>query len=200
MSKRANRIIRLALSVFIFGMLSAPAGAKTIYVPADFDTLQAGIDVVALIEAMPHVGGYKVHADKLKRHGVSIFTSHTVVSATGDERVNSVTIGELDESWNLIPGTYKTFEVDTVLIAVGLIMMTEVKKISWRDWSEAVPAAGTILVMVAMLTIHHGLAAGFILYPICKLLAGKLKEITWLNWVMALVCLGMVLLIFFTFK
>jgi hypothetical protein len=44
MSKRANRIIRLMLSILIISMLSAPAGAKTIYVPADFDTIQAGID------------------------------------------------------------------------------------------------------------------------------------------------------------
>lgn len=89
--------------------------------------------------------------------------------------------------------------VGPVLIAVGLIMMTEVRKISWRDWSEAVPALATILVMAAMKTIHHGLAAGFIVYPICKLAAGKAKEISWLNWVMAIISLGMVVLLYITF-
>jgi len=42
-----------------------------------------------LVEALPQVGGYKVHADKLKRLGVPVFTSHTVVSANGSDRVES---------------------------------------------------------------------------------------------------------------
>ena len=90
------------------------------------------------------------------------------------------------------------FIVGPVLIAVGLIMMTEARKIAWREWTEAVPAALTIAVMVAMQSIHHGLAAGFISYPVCKLLAGRLGEISWLNWVMAAVSVGMVVLVHLT--
>jgi AGZA family xanthine/uracil permease-like MFS transporter len=86
--------------------------------------------------------------------------------------------------------------IGPVLIAVGLIMMTEVRKIAWRDWTEMIPALGTILLMAGTKAIHYGLAAGFILYPICKLLGGKVKELNWLNWVMAVVCVGMVALIF----
>jgi AGZA family xanthine/uracil permease-like MFS transporter len=90
--------------------------------------------------------------------------------------------------------------IGPVLIAVGLLMMTEVRKITWSDWSEAVPAILTIVIMAMMKTIHHGLAAGFVAYPICKLLAGRTKEITWLNWVMAVVSLGMIVLIHTSFK
>ncbi len=90
-----------------------------------YHAIQAGIDVVALIEALPRVGGYKVHADKLKRLGVPIYTGHTIVCAEGDERVERATIARLDDSWKAVPGTERTFEVDTVLIAVGLDEVNE---------------------------------------------------------------------------
>ena len=69
---------------------------------------------------MPECGGYKVHADKLKRLGVPIYTAHTILSANGRERVESVTIAAVDRSFRPLPGTEKTFACDTILIAVGL--------------------------------------------------------------------------------
>ncbi|MGA1873020.1 MAG: FAD-dependent oxidoreductase [Thermoplasmatota archaeon] len=100
-------------------------GGGNVGLIAGYHALQAGIDVVALIEALPHVGGYKVHADKLMRLGVPIYTRHTIVSAEGNERVERATIAKLDESWKIVPGTQRTFEVDTVLIAVGLDEVNE---------------------------------------------------------------------------
>jgi NADPH-dependent 2,4-dienoyl-CoA reductase/sulfur reductase-like enzyme/Fe-S-cluster-containing hydrogenase component 2 len=100
-------------------------GGGNVGLIAGYHAIQAGIDVVALIEALPHVGGYKVHADKLMRLGVPIYTRHTIVSASGGERVEKATIAKLDESWKVVPGTHRTFEVDTVLIAVGLDEVNE---------------------------------------------------------------------------
>ena len=100
-------------------------GGGNVGLIAGYHAIQADIAVVALIEALPQVGGYKVHADKLKRLGVPLYTSHTVVSANGTDRVDSVTIAELDENWHVKPDTHKTFEVDTVLIAVGLAEVNE---------------------------------------------------------------------------
>ena len=100
-------------------------GGGNVGLIAGYHALQAGIDVVGLIEAMPKVGGYKVHADKLKRLGVPIYTSHTILSANGDETVSSVTIAEIDSNFNLLAGTEKTFECDTILIAVGLESVSE---------------------------------------------------------------------------
>jgi sarcosine oxidase, subunit alpha len=88
-----------------------------------YHALQAGIDVVGLVEALPAVGGYKVHADKIRRLGVPIWTSHTVLRAEGDERgeaLRRVTIAAVDARFAPVPGTERTFEVDTLLIAVGL--------------------------------------------------------------------------------
>jgi sarcosine oxidase, subunit alpha len=100
-------------------------GGGNVGLIAGYHAVQAGIEVVALIEALDQVGGYKVHADKLKRIGVPIYTSHTVVSASGKERVEAVTIGELDRDWKVVPGSQKTFSVDTLLIAVGLAEVNE---------------------------------------------------------------------------
>jgi len=100
-------------------------GGGNVGLIAGYHAIQAGIEVAALIEALPQVGGYKVHADKLMRLGVPIFTRHTIVCAAGAERVASATIAELDDKWNVTPGTEKTFAVDTVLIAVGLAEVNE---------------------------------------------------------------------------
>jgi NADPH-dependent 2,4-dienoyl-CoA reductase/sulfur reductase-like enzyme/Fe-S-cluster-containing hydrogenase component 2/bacterioferritin-associated ferredoxin len=116
-------------------------GGGNVGLIAGYHAIQADIAVVALIEALPQVGGYKVHADKLKRLGVPIYTGHTVVSANGTDRVESVTIARLDENWKALPDTHKTFEVDTVLIAVGLAEVNEFY-LKARQWGMDVFCAG----------------------------------------------------------
>jgi Fe-S-cluster-containing hydrogenase component 2 len=100
-------------------------GGGNVGLIAGYHALQAGIAVVGLVEALPECGGYKVHKDKLIRFGVPIYTSHTVVSANGEENVESVTIAQIDANWKAIPGTEKSFECDTLLIAVGLDPVNE---------------------------------------------------------------------------
>jgi len=100
-------------------------GGGNVGLIAGYHAIQAGITVVALIEALPQVGGYKVHADKLQRLGMPIYTRHTIVCAAGTERVESAAVAELDDRWNVIPGTQKNLAVDTVLIAVGLAEVNE---------------------------------------------------------------------------
>ena len=95
-------------------------GGGNVGLIAGYHALQAGIPVVGLVEALPECSGYKVHNDKLRRFGVPIYTSHTVLSANGGESVESVTIARLDERWRPVPGTERSFDCDTVLIAVGL--------------------------------------------------------------------------------
>jgi sarcosine oxidase, subunit alpha len=95
-------------------------GGGNVGLIAGYHALQAGIPVVGLVEALPECGGYKVHKDKLVRMGVPVYTSHTVVSANGDDGVESVTIAQVDEHWQPVPETERTFACDTLLIAVGL--------------------------------------------------------------------------------
>jgi len=71
-------------------------GGGNVGLIAGYHALQAGLDVVGLVEALPEVGGYKVHRDKLARLGVPILTSHTILSANGNEKVESVSIAKVD--------------------------------------------------------------------------------------------------------
>ena len=116
-------------------------GGGNVGLIAGYHAIQAGIEVVALVEALPRVGGYKVHADKLKRLGVPIYTSHTVVSVNGSDKVETVTIAGLDDRWNVIAGTQRTFRVDTVLIAVGLAEVNEFYHKA-KQWGMDVFCAG----------------------------------------------------------
>jgi len=100
-------------------------GGGNVGLIAGYHALQAGIAVVGLVEAMPECGGYKVHKDKLARLGVPIYTRHTIVSANGEDSVESVTVARVDEHFQPIPGTERSFDCDTVLIAVGLDPVNE---------------------------------------------------------------------------
>jgi len=90
-----------------------------------YHALQAGIEAVGICDILDKVGGYKVHSDKIKRMGVPIYLKHTVLCAEGNGKVERVTIAEVDDKWNPILETAKTFEVDTLLIAVGLSPVDE---------------------------------------------------------------------------
>lgn len=100
-------------------------GGGNVGLIAGYHALQAGINVVGLVEALPKCGGYKVHEDKLKRLGVPTYTSHTISSANGEESVSSITIAQIDRNFKIIDDTEKTFECDTILIAVGLESVSE---------------------------------------------------------------------------
>lgn len=67
-------LVRCAERLFIIG-------GGNVGLIAGYHALQARIEVVGLIEALPECGGYKVHKDKLVRFGVPIYTSHTILSA-----------------------------------------------------------------------------------------------------------------------
>ena len=116
-------------------------GGGNVGLIAGYHAIQAGIAVAALIEALPAVGGYQVHADKLQRLGVPIFTRHTIVAAHGSEHVTAATVAGLDDNWQVIPGTEKTYPVDTVLVAVGLAEVNEFY-LAARQFGLDVYAAG----------------------------------------------------------
>jgi sarcosine oxidase, subunit alpha len=127
-------LVRPAEKLFIIG-------GGNVGLIAGYHALQADINVVGLAEALPECGGYKVHKDKLARMGVPIYTSHTILSANGDEYVDSVTIAQVDEEFKPIAGTEKSFKCDCVLIAVGLDPVNEFF-LKAKDFGLKVFAAG----------------------------------------------------------
>ncbi|HEY8363936.1 MAG TPA: NAD(P)/FAD-dependent oxidoreductase [Haloplasmataceae bacterium] len=99
-------------------------GSGNIGLIVSYQLMQAGVNVLAVIEASPKIGGYKVHAAKLRRLGVDIITSCTIKKAIGKEAVEKIVTVRLDEKWNEISGTEKEYDIDAVCIAVGLTPLT----------------------------------------------------------------------------
>ncbi len=100
-------------------------GSGNVGLIVSYQLMQAGAEVVAVIETMPKIGGYGVHASKIRRAGVPILTSHTIKQANGKDFVESATIIKLDEKGKPIPGTEKTLKIDTICLAVGLSPLAE---------------------------------------------------------------------------
>ncbi|OEV02574.1 NCS2 family permease [Streptomyces nanshensis] len=68
------------------------------------------------------------------------------------------------------------------LVAVGFLMMTQVKHIDWDRYEVAIPAFLTIAVMPFTYSITNGIGAGFISYVLIKAFMGKAREVHWLLW------------------
>lgn len=105
-------------------------GTGNVGLVVSFQLLQAGCEVVAVIDAAPRIGGYGVHAAKVARTGVPFYLSHTVIEAEGSDCVSGVKIAEVDGNFNPIPGTEKHFEVDTICMAVGLSPMSQLARMA----------------------------------------------------------------------
>ncbi|MFH1866126.1 MAG: FAD-dependent oxidoreductase [Candidatus Eisenbacteria bacterium] len=95
-------------------------GAGNIGLIVSYQLLQAGVQVAAVVEGLPEIGGYHVHAAKIRRAGVPILTSHTVLRAVGTDRVEGAVVSKIDSDWRPIEGTEVEFDVDTICLAVGL--------------------------------------------------------------------------------
>ena len=111
-------------------------GTGNVGLVVSFQLMQAGCEVVALVDAAPRVGGYGVHAAKVARLGVPFYLSHTIVKAEGEDRVTGVTIAEVDKNFQFIEGTEKHFDVDTICMAVGLSPMSQLLKQAGCEMNE----------------------------------------------------------------
>jgi sarcosine oxidase subunit alpha len=100
-------------------------GSGNVGLIISYQLLQAGAEVKAIVEALPRIGGWFVHAAKIRRYGVPILTSHTILGVNGTRRVEEAVIARVDENWNVVGGTERSVKVDTVLLAVGLTPNTE---------------------------------------------------------------------------
>jgi len=123
-------------------------GTGNVGLIVSYQLAQAGAEVVAVIDILPQIGGWGVHASKIRRLGIPILTSHTVKEAIGDDEVKGAIIAEVGPDYKIIPKTERQLKVDTIGIAVGLTPMAELA------WS-----AGCQLAYIAELggwaTIHN---------------------------------------------
>ena len=66
----------------------------------------------------------------LDHYNIPLLYNHNITKITGKERVESVTVAQTDEKKEVIPGTEKVYECDTVLLSVGLIPENELSRIA----------------------------------------------------------------------
>jgi len=107
------------------GKRAVVIGSGNIGLIVPYQLLQAGVEVAAIVEIMDKIGGYHVHAAKIKRAGVPIMLKHTIIEAQGKECVEAARISEVGGKYECLLGTEKTIECDTILIAIGLSPLCE---------------------------------------------------------------------------
>lgn len=85
-----------------------------------------GAQVQVVAELMPYSGGLKRNIVQcLDDYGIPLKLSHTVVDIRGKERVEGITLAQVDDKGKPIPGTEEEYECDTLLLSVGLIPENE---------------------------------------------------------------------------
>ena len=99
-------------------------GAGNIGLIVAYQLAQAGVETAAVIEASQTIGGYLVHASKIRRMGIPVRTGCSIKEAYGCGQVEGAVICRLDSDWKPVPGTEEDIKCDTICLAVGLSPMT----------------------------------------------------------------------------
>ena len=88
-----------------------------------------GAHVACVAEIMPYSGGLKRNIVQcLNDFGIPLLLSHTVVDIEGRDRVEAVTIAEVDAHMRPIPGTEVRYPCDTLMLSVGLLPENELSR------------------------------------------------------------------------
>ena len=114
---------------------------------------------------------------------VAMFFSPVVQMISGGFAIQEVIAIEGQQ----IARTFTLYPVTSpALIVVGSLMIKAVRDIEWDDFTEALPAFLTLVVMPLTFSITDGIAFGFISYGLLKLVTGRAREAHWLIYVFAL--------------
>jgi len=118
--------------------------------------------------------------------------SATGIEAGGKSGLTAITVGCLfllglffAPLFQLVP----PYAYGPALLIVGMLMISTIKEINFEDMSEFIPAFCTIILMVFTYNIGIGMAAGFALYPILKLISGKNKDNNPAIWILCVLSL-----------
>jgi AGZA family xanthine/uracil permease-like MFS transporter len=83
--------------------------------------------------------------------------------------------------YSMVPSAAAT----PALVAVGFLLMTQVKNIPWDDWAISIPAFLTIVLMPFTYSITNGIGAGMISYVVLRTTQGRWREPHVLLWAIA---------------
>lgn len=85
-----------------------------------------GMEVTAVVELQPDPGGLMRNIVQcLEDYDIPLLLSHTITNVQGEDRLTGVTVAQVDESRQPILGTERHFNVDTLILSIGLIPENE---------------------------------------------------------------------------
>ena len=85
-----------------------------------------GANVIGVIEILPHAIGLPRNVVQcLDDYDIPLYLNHTITYIKGRERLESVTIAQIDKKMNVIKGTEREIKCDTLLLSLGLIPENE---------------------------------------------------------------------------
>jgi sarcosine oxidase subunit alpha len=97
-----------------------------------------GARVLACVELMPFSSGLTRNVVQcLDDFGIPLMLGHTVTEIHGRERVEGVTVAQVDGQRRPVPGTERRFDCDTLLLSVGLIPENELSKAAGVELASA---------------------------------------------------------------
>jgi glycine/D-amino acid oxidase-like deaminating enzyme/Fe-S-cluster-containing hydrogenase component 2 len=129
----------------LLGKKILTVGAGNIGYLTSYQAMQAGAQVKAIIEAMPNEGGFPVQANRVRRLGIPILTSHILLEAIPNEDHTGIVGAVVAECKNFkpIPGTEKIIDdIDCINICTGLIPDNQLFRKGTEVYGRRCHAAG----------------------------------------------------------
>ncbi|MCX6257600.1 MAG: FAD-dependent oxidoreductase [Bacteroidia bacterium] len=108
----------------LLGKTVLTVGAGNIGYLTSYQLMQAGAKVKAIIEALPYEGGFPVQANRIRRLGIPVITSHILLKAIPNEDNTGITGAVIAECINFepVPGKEKIIDgIDAINICTGLV-------------------------------------------------------------------------------
>jgi AGZA family xanthine/uracil permease-like MFS transporter len=113
---------------------------------------------------------------------LALFFSPVVHAISGGFPIQDVINVEGQE----VPRTFVLYPVTSpALIVVGSLMIKSLRDIDWDDFTEALPAFLTLVLIPLTFSVTDGIAFGFIAYALLKLVTGRGREAHWLIYLFA---------------
>ena len=85
-----------------------------------------GAKVEAVFEILPYASGLPRNISQcLDDYNIPLYLSHTVTKIKGKSRIEGISVSEVDENMQIIEGTQKNYDCDTLILSVGLIPENE---------------------------------------------------------------------------
>jgi AGZA family xanthine/uracil permease-like MFS transporter len=110
------------------------------------------------------------------------------IAAGGRKGITAITVGALfllTLFFEPLASSIPLFAVTAVLVIIGALMLQSVIDLNWKDPTEFIPAFVTVVGIPLTYSVGTGIGLGMILFPICKLFAGKWRDVHWLSWILA---------------